>query len=85
MSNYSLFEVKIDWDNGNPILVPEATIQVRNITDPENIIRLMPDLEASSTGVVAAGSLAVDAGSIIRFSWFDNNTGICGFAEDVTS
>ena len=86
MSAYGSFEVKsVDRATGAVTMYPGAVVQVRDFSDPDNVTRLMPDLVADGSGVVAAGTLAVDAGSDIRFSWLDDETGICGFAEGVTT
>jgi hypothetical protein len=85
-STYGGFEVKsVDRGTGAVTLYPGATVQVRDITDPEAIVRLMPDLTADGDGHVASGSLDIAAGSDVRFSWQDDPSGINGFAEGTTS
>lgn len=85
-STYGSFEVKtIDRTTGQVTFFPGATVQVRDYTDPDNVVRLLPDLVAGGGGVVASGSLDVDEGSDVRFSWLDDETGVCGFAEEVTT
>lgn len=84
-SSHDGFEVKsVDRVTGAVTLYPGATVQVRDISDPDAVVRIMPDLTADGDGHVASGSLDLDAGSTVRFSWLDDATGICGFAEGTT-
>lgn len=86
MSAYGSFEVKsVNRVTGAVTYYPGAVVQVRDISDPDATVRLLPDLVADGSGVVAAGTLAVPAGSDVRFTWNDDYTGINGFAEGVTT
>ena len=80
MSNYSAFEVKIDNDDGTETLLPLQTVNVYDVTNSTPL----SDLASDANGIVAAGTLSVDPGTAIRFS-FSRADGICGYAEIVTS
>ena len=82
-SNYTLFEVGVDNDDGTISPVPGATVEVRDVTDPDNIVQLA-DVVADGSGVVAGGVVAVDAGSKLRFTWVAAD-GRCGYAEEITT
>jgi hypothetical protein len=68
--------------------VPGQTITVRDVTDADPVTGLgavaLPDLASDADGWVAAGTLAVDAGRTVRFSWFRALDGRCGQAEQTT-
>lgn len=83
-SNYNAFDVETDNDDGTLTPVPGAAVEVRDFTDPEAVVRLLPDLVADGAGHVASGALAVGPGSSIRFTWKDEGSGVCGYAEQVT-
>jgi len=76
--------VVIDDGSGVLAVVASAVVEVRDVTDPGAIVRLLPDLLADTAGHVDSASLNVDAGSVIRFTWKDDATGLCGFAEQVS-
>jgi hypothetical protein len=80
MSNYPGFEVKIDNDDGTTTLLPLQTIKVYDVTNSA----ALSDIASDANGLVAPGSLTVDAGTRIRFS-FSRTDGICGFSEVVTT
>jgi hypothetical protein len=84
-SNYSAFDVLIDNGDGTQTVVPNAVVEARDFTDPEAVARIMPDLLADTSGQVSAGSLNVGAGSNIRFTWKDETSGRCGYAEATTT
>lgn len=84
MSNYNGFDVKTDNDDGTETPVALAAVEVRDFTDPVAVVRLMPDLVADGVGHVAAGALAIAAGTPVRFTWKDGVTGKCGYAEQET-
>lgn len=84
MSEYNGFDAKTDNDDGTETPVPGAAVEVRDFTDPDAVVRLLPDLVADAAGHVAAGELDVPVDSNIRFTWFDDMTGENGFAEQVT-
>lgn len=79
-SDYSGFEVKIDNDDGTMTMLPLQTIQVYDVTNEESL----DDIASDADGLVEAGSLDVDAGTLIRFS-FTRGDGICGYAEVFTT
>lgn len=83
MSTYPQFDVLVDNDNGTTTPVAGAIVEVRDITDPDNIVQL-DDVVANGSGVVASASVDVDAGSILRFTWIGAE-GRCGYAEEVTT
>lgn len=80
MSNYPGFEVKIDNDDGSQTMLPLQTLKVYDVTNDE----ALDDVNSDANGLVAAGTLDVDAGTRIRFS-FSRPDGICGFAEIFTT
>jgi hypothetical protein len=88
-SNFTGFDVKIDIGGGIEKLVPGVTIEVRDITDadPETGVGAvaLADLVADGSAHVAAGTLAIDPGSSVRFSWFRDVDGRCGSAVQVTT
>lgn len=79
-SNYVSFDVKIDNDDGTTTPLSLQTVHVYDVTNDE----ALDDVTSGSTGVVAAGSLDVDAGTLIRFH-FQRDDGICGYAEQITT
>src|SRR5215831_2073484 len=81
ISYFSAFEVKIDNDDGT---TTKCVAQVVKVYDATHSVALTPDLNSDSNGIVAAGSLAVDPGTLIRFS-FTRADGICGYAEIFTN
>jgi hypothetical protein len=80
-SLYQSFEVKIDNDDGTTTLCPLQTVKVYDVT---HAAALAPDLQTDANGVITAGILAVDPGSLIRFS-FSRADGICGYSEVYTT
>jgi hypothetical protein len=80
ISYYAAFEVKIDNDDGTTTMLPAQVVQVYDATNAAAHGTVTSD----GTGVVAAGSLPVDAGTLIRFS-FTRADGICGYSEIYTS
>lgn len=80
MSDYPGFEVKIDNDNGTVTLLPLQTVKVYDVTHSTPL----SDIASDANGIVAPGSLAVDAGTQIRFS-FSRADGICGYSEVFTT
>ena len=86
-SNYAAFEVKIDNDDGTSTL---CALQTVHVFDVDNLVELT-DVVTDSAGVVAAGSLPVGVGTLIRF-WFakeyvasDPDVGVCGYTEVFTT
>lgn len=80
LSYYPAFEVKIDNDDGSVTMCPLQTVKAYDVTHAAALADLMTD----ATGLVAAGSLAVDPETLIRFS-FLRLDGICGYSEIYTS
>lgn len=80
MSNYPGFEVKIDNDDGTHTLLPLQTISVYDVTNETPL----DDVASDANGLVEPGSLDVDAGTRIRFS-FSRADGICGYSEVFTT
>jgi hypothetical protein len=89
MSNYASFDVKIDNGDGMETLVPAAVVKVRDVTAANPVTGVgaiaLADLESDGNGHVAAGSLAIAVGRIVRFSWFRDLDGRCGSAVQVTT
>jgi hypothetical protein len=79
-SNYAAFEVLIDNDDGTYTPCP---LQVLKVYDATNSAALA-DVQSDASGIVPAGSLAVNVGTMIRFS-FLRADGICGYSEVFTS
>jgi hypothetical protein len=86
-SNYAAFEVKIDNDDGSSTMLPLQVVHVFDVTNTT----ILADLTSDSFGIVAAGSLSVAVGTLIRF-WFyktavagNAQSGVCGYAEVFTT
>lgn len=79
-SNYTAFDVKIDNGDGTTTPVPDATVNVFNATDVDEL----DPLTADSDGHVAGGSLAVDVGTIVYFR-IENHLGLAGVLEQTTT
>jgi hypothetical protein len=80
MSNYPAFEVKVDNDDGTTTPCPLQVVKVYDVTNAA----ALADVNADSSGIVPAGSLAVAVGTLIRFS-FSRADGICGYSEVFTT
>jgi len=80
MSAYAAFDVLIDNNDGTSSVVPLTTINVYNVTGAAALADLTSDVD----GHVPAGTLAIAAGSVVRFS-FKLTDGRCGYAEVVTT
>jgi len=80
MSTYPAFDVKIDNDDGTTTPCPLQVVHVYDVTNGA----ALADVTADAAGVVAAGSLSVAAGTLIRFS-FARADGICGYSEVFTA
>ncbi len=79
----------VDPDDGDVIAISLAVVKVYDVTnadpaDGSGAIAL-PDVAADADGHVAAGTLSVAVGRIVRFAWSRAADGMCGFAEQVTS
>jgi hypothetical protein len=77
MANYESFEVYVKEADGSRTPVASAVIKVYNVTGAV----ALSDLAADVNGVVAAGSLAPAAGTLIRFKWEHVTDLRCGFSE----
>ncbi|MDT5061535.1 MAG: hypothetical protein QOH63_1994 [Acidobacteriota bacterium] len=74
MSNFGGFDVKVDNGTGMPILIPGATVMVRDITDVVDETTgaggtALSDLTADSNGHVVGGTLPIAVGRKVRFGW----------------
>jgi hypothetical protein len=79
-SDYAAFEVLIDNDDGTTSPVPSQTVGVYDVTNDV----ALSDTASDANGHVAGGTLAVAAGTTIRFSAALAN-GHCGYKEEVTT
>lgn len=80
MSPYAGFDVKLQELDGTQTPVPLQTIKVYNVTGSA----ALSDLTTDANGHIPAGTLAVAAGTVIRFSFLMTN-GRCGYSEIVTT
>ena len=81
MSNYSGFDVIFDPNNGSaPTLLGSQTVHVYDITHST----ALADITSPADGHVPGGTLAVAAGTLIRF-YVTLADGRCGFVEKVTA
>jgi hypothetical protein len=78
-SNYAAFELLIDNDDGTFTPVPSAAVKVYDVTNGV----ALADTASDANGTVPGASVAVAAGTLLRFS-FRRADGICGYAENVT-
>lgn len=81
MSNYPAFEVKIDNDDGSFTPVPLQTVKVRDVTNSTNLT----DVASDANGIVAAGTLSVDVGTLIRFTVEGRSDRRVGMSEVITT
>ena len=81
MSNYAAFDVLIEDSDG---LQTPAALATVHVYDATGAVDLTPDLTADANGHIPAGTLAVAAGTSIRF-WCELDGGLVGFAEVVTT
>jgi len=79
-SDYTGFEVLVDNDDGTTTPLPSQTITVYDVTNDDPL----SDIASDATGHVDAGTLAVDPGTVVRFS-VALADGRCGYKEDVTT
>lgn len=82
MSNYTGIDVKIDNNDGSTTPVVGATIHVYDVTNDTALADLPTVTDAS--GHVPAGTLAVAAGTTIRF-WVNLGNGLVGLWEEETT
>jgi hypothetical protein len=80
MSAYAAFDVVTQAADGTTEPVPLQTVKVYNVTGAA----ALADLTTDANGHIPAGTLAVAAGTVIRFSFLKTD-GRCGFAERVTT
>jgi len=90
MANFAGFDVEIDRNDGSqPIPVPGAVVQVRDVTDADAATGAgaiaLPNVIADVNGLVASGTLPVAAGRTIRFTWVRDADGWCASLLRVTS
>jgi hypothetical protein len=81
VSNYVAFDIVFGEDDGSQ--TPAAgvqTVKVYNVTGGA----ALADLASDASGHVAAGALAVAAGTLVRFS-AQRTDGRAGYAEQVTT
>jgi hypothetical protein len=81
MSNYPAFSLVIDDDDGQFPLAGAHTIKIWDVTNSADLGTVM----SSAEGHVAAGTLAVDAGTRVRFRVEHDGEGRAAFAEIVTT
>jgi hypothetical protein len=79
-SSYGGFDVLIDNDDGTTTPVVNKTVHVYDVTHSV----ALGDIASDGTGHVAAGTLAVSAGALVRF-WIDLGNGQVGFNEVITT
>lgn len=81
MSNYSGFDVVIDENTGEVSPAAGVTVNVYDVTGGV----ALADLTSDVNGHVVAGSYpAVAVGHVLRFR-VENENGMSGFAEQVTT
>lgn len=80
MSEYPTFELVIDNNDGTFTPVPSTAVEVYDVTHDV----ALADTASDSDGTVPGASVAVDAGTLLRFS-FRLANGICGYAENTTA
>lgn len=79
-SAYAARELLIDNDDGTFTPVPSTAVKVYDVTHSA----ALADTASDSNGTVPGATVAVDAGTLLRFS-FRLANGICGYAEDTTA
>jgi hypothetical protein len=79
MSDYPAFELLIDNDDGTFTPVASTAVKVYDVTNSA----ALADTASDADGTVPGATVAVAAGTTLRFS-FRLANGICGYAEDVT-
>jgi hypothetical protein len=80
LSNYASFEVKIRKPDKTIVMVPSQTIHVYDVTHSA----ALADIASDTNGIVAAGTVPVAAGTLIRFSFWRAD-GECGKKEATTT
>jgi hypothetical protein len=80
MSAYSAFDCLIDNDDGSITKLISQTIHVYDVTHTT----ALADLTSDVNGHVASGTLAVAAGTVVRF-YFTRTDGVCGYTEQTTT
>jgi len=79
-SDYAAFDVMIDNDDGTTTPLVSETISVYDVTNDAPLA----DTASDSDGIVPGDTVAVDVGTLLRFS-FSRADGICGFSEVLTT
>jgi hypothetical protein len=80
VSSYAAFDVLFENEDGLTLPAALAPVHVYDVTGAV----ALADLTADANGHIPAGSLAVAAGSPIRF-WVELDGGLVGYAEILTS
>jgi hypothetical protein len=78
-SAYAAFELLIDNDDNTFTPVPSTAVKVYDVTNDV----ALADTASDADGTVPGATVAVDPGTLLRFSYRLAN-GICGYAENVT-
>jgi hypothetical protein len=81
VSNHPSFEVKIRNPDKTITMVPDQTVHVYDVTNAV----LLDDLASDANGIVAAGTLPVAAGTLVRFAFFRAADLECGKVEKITT
>jgi hypothetical protein len=79
-SDYAAFDCVIDNDDGTTTPIESETIHVYDVTNDA----ALSDTASDADGHVAGATVAVAAGTQLRFS-FSRANGLCGFAEILTT
>lgn len=79
MSTYPALEAYIDNDDGTVTPVPSTTVHVYDVTHSA----LLADTASDANGTVPSASVAVAAGTLLRFAFMRPDLK-CGYAENTT-
>lgn len=80
-SHYPSFEVKIRKPDKTIVMVTDQVVHVYDVTNEE----LLDDIESDENGIVAAGTLPVAVGTVVRFAFFRASDLECGKVEKTTT
>lgn len=80
-SNYNSFDVVIDNDDGTVTRVASQTVKVYNVTGAT----ALADTASDVNGIVPGATVAVAAGTILRFSVEGRADRQSGYYEQVTT
>jgi hypothetical protein len=88
-SNYTGFELKVDAGDGLDHFITGATVKVYDITATNPVTGTgtvaLADVVSDVNGHVASGTVAVAAGSKVRFSYTRAADGLCRCDSQVTT